>query len=45
MITYQNPINNLYFSPQYNIYENTAKKYILDTFFKDEKYPTLDGHF
>lgn len=42
MITYQNPINNLYFSPQYNIYENTAKKYILDTFFKDEKYPTLE---
>ncbi len=39
--TKQKPANNPYFSQSYNVYENTAKKYIIDTFFKDARYPTV----
>ena len=41
MIAQQEPTDNSYFSPSYTVYENIAKKYIIDLFFKDARYPTV----
>lgn len=38
----ENPETNPYFSSSYNYYENAAKKYILDRFFDEKLFPSIE---